>query len=727
MAASEPAQPASSQLTSPDLSPEQLRALFDILTHYETYTEAESFRDPSAIAKYGHPFAPKAGEPRGNTRSSSPLLHMLLTRIILPVPGVRDLPSHFWTVNFQGIMEKLGEANLSESYDKGAMGTRKTLTTAASVIHESVTRGMLGRVPREESRNLQKGPYDLGSTSSLTSAWDDCVHELIHGNLVDELFDHMMKSDSIEDHSPAIRAAADYVDIHLASFLHHVLVLTAEGQYLLKLLENVHKLVPYSAIRQTLRISNAATMLDAMIRLILAKLGVGAFSNWMGWTRNADEGMNLLQRIISLVLSWDSNDFKKVADKIEACKNGPTKEHLAAIRRHVQAPRTQHAEARSESIRQRKSIVVIIFDSANPRLSTSLTEGQHTQCLEYYSAQLSIRDREEITKVLCRQNPDIFTGAIRIAVDTFDVMIRALHNGLDLREHISAAQSFLDDLIQTSKPKNSSNDKNNSKSGSDGGVDGPIPPSVEDYVALLRRNRQSLFRYLHQFAKTCPSITEKFRIWAKQAVRNFSRDEPMGDRSKVAENGNAVDIKQAEDKAISTATAPQGGGAGAMSAILQRIFTDLPGDTKKSVRASLDMHTEYISSLERISGDRMQRILDSHLRDGNGVPQTGSGSSMSGPGVYLCRWQSLLDQTLITPDTPGGLVRRGRDVRGRRPTGKTGAVGAKESWDAEAISRKENAVVPEAPDVAAVVDALGKQFREMVAGLAAEVDHIDGV
>lgn len=49
-------------------------------------------------------------------------------------------------------------------------------------------------------------------------------------------------------------------------------------------------------VKHTLRIGNAATMLNGMMRLLLAKAGVGAILNWVGLTQNADDGMNLLQR-----------------------------------------------------------------------------------------------------------------------------------------------------------------------------------------------------------------------------------------------------------------------------------------------------------------------------------------------------------------------------------------------------------------------------------------------
>ncbi|MBE3050265.1 hypothetical protein IMZ48_48765 [Candidatus Bathyarchaeota archaeon] len=86
-----------------------------------------------------------------------------------------------------------------------------------------------------------------------------------------------------------------------ASLLHHIFAVTPEGQYLLKLLQNVHKLIPYAAIRQILRLGNAATMLNALLKLLLAKFGLATISNWVGFTQGADEGMNLLQRWVSSV------------------------------------------------------------------------------------------------------------------------------------------------------------------------------------------------------------------------------------------------------------------------------------------------------------------------------------------------------------------------------------------------------------------------------------------
>jgi hypothetical protein len=91
----------------------------------------------------------------------------------------------------------------------------------------------------------------------------------------------------------------ELMKISAASFLHHVFVMSPDGQYLVRLIENFHRLIPYTVVKQTLRVGNAATMINGMVRLVLAKLSVTAMTNWIGLTNNSNDGMNLLQQIIS--------------------------------------------------------------------------------------------------------------------------------------------------------------------------------------------------------------------------------------------------------------------------------------------------------------------------------------------------------------------------------------------------------------------------------------------
>lgn len=198
------------------LSASQLHALFDILTHHGTYEEVESFKDPGAISKYGYPFVQRTSksdkEPTYAPETATPLLAVLLRSIVLTFPGIRDLPPEVWHVQLQGILEKLARAELSEAYDKGGLGLRKSLATAASAVHETLSRGILGGLGNHAPGDLH-GEYDRSKAEDLARAWNDGVHALVYGNLVEELFTCAQDKKSLEEHSPGLQAAADYAII----------------------------------------------------------------------------------------------------------------------------------------------------------------------------------------------------------------------------------------------------------------------------------------------------------------------------------------------------------------------------------------------------------------------------------------------------------------------------------------------------------------------------------
>lgn len=250
------------------LSPDRARALFDILTHYEVYSEIEQFKKPETTSQYGYPFsrsvppaqapvtAPATGggfgfgfnlwgkstasvasakslvssqssssaqvevdtaatsPPDGgkDARSTSPILQILVTRAILPLPGISNLDRDFYTIRLQGILSRLGACNLSESYDKGALGTRKTLATASSSIIEMLSRGAIGglkktgdgRVPVDEK-------FDVGKAEDIPRAWDGFLNGIVYDDLIDRLFAHMAKTDDLDSYSPMIRATVEHI------------------------------------------------------------------------------------------------------------------------------------------------------------------------------------------------------------------------------------------------------------------------------------------------------------------------------------------------------------------------------------------------------------------------------------------------------------------------------------------------------------------------------------
>ncbi|KAL8734996.1 MAG: hypothetical protein Q9166_001121 [cf. Caloplaca sp. 2 TL-2023] len=185
------------------LSSEQAHALFDILTSHVTLTEIEDLKYSKTIATFGPPLQTST---TGGT--STPLLQILLESFVLELPGLRNVKSHFWTDSINNLVTALDDANLSESYDKGSVGIRRTLSTATASIVESVARGRLGGYPRQSLKKDSK--YDQANPDDVAKAWNDFLQQIIYGDLLDKMFVKAAETDKLSDHQPVVQAAHQY-------------------------------------------------------------------------------------------------------------------------------------------------------------------------------------------------------------------------------------------------------------------------------------------------------------------------------------------------------------------------------------------------------------------------------------------------------------------------------------------------------------------------------------
>lgn len=634
--------------TTQPLTPAQTHALFDILIHHQVYAEIEAFKYPSTIDHYGYPFRKVDG-----VQSTSPLLQNMLNKFALCNPAIRNFGESWWSDKIQTLVARMAEAELSESYDKGAIGSRKALATAASSIAEYVARGMLGGYPAAKKKESKK-EYDTSKPEDVIQGFEELVKDAIYGNALDDLYEKVKATPRLEDHSSSLQAAHEYMLLNAASFLHHVFVMSPDGQYLVRLVENLHRLIPYTVIRQTLRVGNAATMINGMVRLVLAKLSVTAMTNWIGLTNNTNDGMNLLQQIISTILAWDTTEFQKRATKLESSRNAPDKKVFKAIKTYVYASRDKHEAARSQSVSEQKSIAAVILETSDPPYKVdadTLNEHQHSVAMEYLSTYLSIRDREELTKVLCKSNPDVLTSTIRDAVAAMDPVIRDIHNAVDLSGTVTDAEAFITDLIKTAKPKKKttgtkSRETSKSRPSSPSADPASIldegasdAPTVEDFVTLLKKHAPSMHKFLHHVTKNAPQLAQDYLVYAKRIFSEFRVDEAA---AKQEEKGE--------------------GGAGNMTAPLHSLFEALGKEKQEELKGLLDQHEEHLQTLKSTSQTRLESIMrPSSSSSSQSKPSAGT---THGPGMYLSRWNALLDSTLISPATIHGPVRKGWEVKG---------------------------------------------------------------
>ena len=317
------------------------------------------------------------------------------------------------------------------------------------------------------------------------------------------------------------------------------------------------------------------------------------------------------------------------------------------------------------------SIALAVLSSA-PNLG-NLDETQEKVALEYLAIQLAIRDREELIKVFCHSSPDLLTSSIRSLASAYDPIIRGLHNAVNLSSGVSDLESFLNDLIRVSTIDSSS------KGGS------AKLPSVEDYCRLLQKHQGSSHRFIHQVLMNGKELSRWYHEYAEHAAKQYRQKDPP---KSPDTNGN-----------IDTA-------AGDFTERLEILFSTLSETNKAKVLSEIDAHAMYLSSITDSSSTSMSTVL--------GNLAAGVSESSKGPGMYLFRWQSLMDETKITPAVAGGPVRLGESESVKDAT--TVDIDGKKKGDVHPVQVNDEGE-KSSPDVSTTVRLLGTRFVDILRGL----------
>ena len=281
---------------------------------------------------------------------------------------------------------------------------------------------------------------------------------------------------------------------------------------------------------------------------------------------------------------------------------------------------------------------------------------------------MAIRDREELIDGLCHHSPDLLTSSIRTVLPAYDPIIRGLHQAYDLSGGVADLENFLNDLINVSTVK------------SKNGV--TKPPSVEDFCRLLQRHQGSSHRFIHQVLKNNKDLCRQYYDYAVHAARQYRQ-----------ETERAID-----DESTGTAA------AGDFTPHLETLFSNIPDTERDKVIEEIEHHAEYLFILAHSSTQSMKTVIN-HLAEGESDIERG-------PGMYLSRWQTLMDETPITPANPSGPVRTGKSESVRDATAVD--IDGKRKGDAANLEKVDDSEEATPPDVSNTVRLLVPGFQDVL-------------
>ncbi|CAE6435601.1 unnamed protein product [Rhizoctonia solani] len=612
--------------SSLSLTPAQAHALFSFLTHTQTLAEMQALKVPGRVSNSGPPFNPKLGPNVGET-PPLPVLNFLLRRLALTLPGFKDVPTAVWSEHAQQILEALAAQDLSDSFDKGSISKRKILGFAVVIVAEYAIRGALGGAPgRGSPRGEAPKKWDPNNPAHVLRAWDEMIYGFAYGNQMDELVEWTTKTDDLTQLPPMLQTAHQFATMTCASFLHYLLVVNPAGPTLVTLIKRVHGLLPYGILRQTLRVSNAATLVSAVLRIFLQH--APSVRGWFSGKR----GQNLLQTIMSSILGGDEARIMQRIKELDSSPDAGTPEQIAAIENYVKnGTREEKLAVRDHSVAQSRSIVAIILSLANVPVPTS--EAVHTNLLNRLSLGLAARDRQRLISVLCDNSPstdDHLATLIRAVGNAFEPILRGVHRATDFAGAISDIQAFLDDLLVLAEDKASG-------------------PSA--YFELCKEHQKNIHKFLHALAKNSPELKEAYLTWYKECMRVYAR--PEGSYVPPAAESGSGEAQS----------------AGALTPELSRLVESLSDQDRVAVIAEAEEYVAWLGTLSSKSDKRTDELLT----------PSGPGPEVA-PGVYLAMWEDMIASTGVTPAEADGPVRYGTtdsvQSASRKDDGESGEAAA---------------------------------------------------
>ncbi|KAE8386578.1 hypothetical protein BDV23DRAFT_175371 [Aspergillus alliaceus] len=406
----------------------------------------------------------------------------------------------------------------------------------------------------------QKRFYEIARqrAAELDVYMENFRREIVESNGLTKLFAEIREKPTVEDLSPQYQKFAEWLRIEVAATLYHLFLAEDNSPELFAQFKRIHSLVPYTLMKNVIRIANPAAVMSGVLDLFLAQ----PFGS-----------RSLLQRIFSMTLNDGIKQFQKAIDALVSKVDDPSlcQKLKAFTDADEDTKNTIRAEAEKEDI----DILVAILRSN--LFSPELTEEQYTNVFNGYvawnmvvdSVEAEMRDgaqwfanMKQLLKLYTRQRDKAMMLSIveepvtlQLFRDLFTIFYEPLvrvYKSANVYNSITDFAQFADDaiaVIEKCQRQDVSADPNQ---------------TVQAFIDLCERHQASFYKFVHEVHLHDNGLFGSLMGWIED-ILDFLRHGPVGgrldmnallhgakdmgqvDKNKILEEINAL-IKWHEDR-----------------------------------------------------------------------------------------------------------------------------------------------------------------------------------
>ncbi|KAL7273032.1 hypothetical protein RUND412_004134 [Rhizina undulata] len=369
--------------------------------------------------------------------------------------------------------------------------------------------------------------------------------EIVESNGLTKLFAEIRKKDKLSDLSIQYKKFAEWLRIEVAATIYHLFLAEDNSPELFTQAKRIHSLIPYTLLKNVIRLANPAAVMTGVLDLFLAT----PFGS-----------RSLMQRILSLALNDGIHQLQKGVDSLVVQLDDPIIcEKLHAFTEAEEDVRDGiRAAAQDEQI----DLIVAILtnEDLGPELQPSQTERVYNGWVAWYSAIENIEEEmktdsqffshlKQLLKLYTRQRDKNMMLAmisepvtLKLFKDLFMIFYEPLirvYKSANVYNSVTDFAVFVEDMIQVvEQAQNMVSDPNQ---------------TVQAFIDLCARHEDNFYKFVHEVHIHDNGLFDKLMGWL-EGILSFLRHGPAGgklDMNKLmqeAVEAGTVDLIKAKEE-----------------------------------------------------------------------------------------------------------------------------------------------------------------------------------
>lgn len=400
----------------------------------------------------------------------------------------------------------------------------ETVTPTDEDVEDIVRRKAVDEKRMEEQRNF----YEIARkrAAELDEYMEQFRRDIVERNGLTMLFKEIKEKKTIDDLSIQYRKFAEWLRIEVAAVIYHLFLAEDNSPEVFAQARRIHSLIPYSVIKNVIRIANPAAVMSGILDVFLAQ----PFG-----TRS------LMQRIFSLTLNDGIRSFQKSIDALNVKIGDPVfteklqkytnaEEHIkAAIRGEAEDENMDiivtilrsdliEPELNGEQI-QRLFNAYVAFNSAVENIDDELKQG--AQLFSYLKQNLKLCTRQRDKAMMLHLIEEPVT--LQLFRDLFTIFYEPLvrvYKSANVYNSVTDFAVFIDDMIKVvdkCREQDASADPNQ---------------TVQAFIDLCQRHEHNFYKFVHEVHTHDNGLFTQLMGWI-ETILEFLRKGPTNGKLNI--------------------------------------------------------------------------------------------------------------------------------------------------------------------------------------------------